>query len=150
MLEREAKLSDELGAGSLTALPIIETQAGDVSAYIPTNVISITDGQIFVEASLFVRGSGPAIDVGNSVSRVGGCAGQGDAPRRGEARLLAQYGEFEGSRSSVTARCGATSRRGNGSSSCSGNPLNARSGRGAVAVIFAGTKNTSTTSRSAT
>jgi len=74
LLERSAKLSDELGAGSLTALPIIETQAGDVSAYIPTNVISITDGQIFLETNLFYQGIRPAISVGLSVSRVGGAA----------------------------------------------------------------------------
>ncbi len=74
LLERSAKLSDELGGGSLTALPIIETQAGDVSAYIPTNVISITDGQIFLEAELFYSGVRPAINVGISVSRVGGNA----------------------------------------------------------------------------
>jgi len=74
LLERAAKLSNELGGGSLTALPIIETQAGDVSAYIPTNVISITDGQIFLEAELFFSGVRPAINVGVSVSRVGGNA----------------------------------------------------------------------------
>lgn len=74
LLERSAKLSDELGAGSLTALPIIETQAGDISAYIPTNVISITDGQIFMETNLFYQGIRPAISVGLSVSRVGGNA----------------------------------------------------------------------------
>ncbi len=74
LLERAAKLSDELGGGSLTALPIIETQAGDVSAYIPTNVISITDGQIFLETNLFHQGIRPAISVGTSVSRVGGAA----------------------------------------------------------------------------
>ncbi|HEX3082107.1 MAG TPA: F0F1 ATP synthase subunit alpha [Candidatus Saccharimonadia bacterium] len=74
LLERSAKLSDDLGAGSLTALPIIETQAGDISAYIPTNVISITDGQIFMESSLFYQGIRPAISVGLSVSRVGGAA----------------------------------------------------------------------------
>ena len=74
LLERSAKLSDELGAGSLTALPIIETQAGDISAYIPTNVISITDGQIYLDTNLFNRGQRPAIDVGISVSRVGGAA----------------------------------------------------------------------------
>ncbi len=74
LLERAAKLSDELGGGSLTALPIIETQAGDVSAYIPTNVISITDGQIFLEADLFYSGLRPAINVGISVCRVGGNA----------------------------------------------------------------------------
>ena len=74
LLERAAKLKKELGGGSLTALPIIETQAGDLSAYIPTNVISITDGQIFLEADLFNQGIRPAINVGNSVSRVGGSA----------------------------------------------------------------------------
>jgi len=74
LLERAAKLNDDLGAGSLTALPIIETQAGDISAYIPTNVISITDGQIFLETSLFYQGIRPAISVGLSVSRVGGAA----------------------------------------------------------------------------
>ena len=72
LLERAAKLNDEHGGGSLTALPIIETQAGDVSAYIPTNVISITDGQIFLETDLFYAGVRPAINVGISVSRVGG------------------------------------------------------------------------------
>ena len=74
LLERAAKLSDEMGGGSLTALPIIETKAGDISAYIPTNVISITDGQVFLQADLFYSGMRPAIDVGNSVSRVGGAA----------------------------------------------------------------------------
>ncbi|HHY16137.1 MAG TPA: F0F1 ATP synthase subunit alpha, partial [Firmicutes bacterium] len=74
LLERAAKLNDELGGGSITALPIIETQAGDISAYIPTNVISITDGQIFLESDLFHAGIRPAISVGRSVSRVGGAA----------------------------------------------------------------------------
>jgi F-type H+-transporting ATPase subunit alpha len=74
LLERAAKMSDLKGGGSLTSLPIIETQAGDISAYIPTNVISITDGQIFLEADLFNSGIRPAINVGNSVSRVGGSA----------------------------------------------------------------------------
>merc|ERR1712147_192539 len=74
LLERAAKISDDLGAGSLTALPVIETQAGDVSAYIPTNVISITDGQIFLESELFLKGIRPAINVGLSVSRVGSAA----------------------------------------------------------------------------
>ncbi len=74
LLERAAKMSDEAGAGSLTALPIIETQAGDISAYIPTNVISITDGQIFLESDLFFKGIRPAVNVGKSVSRVGGAA----------------------------------------------------------------------------
>jgi F-type H+-transporting ATPase subunit alpha len=93
LLERAAKLSDALGAGSLTALPIIETQAGDVSAYIPTNVISITDGQIFLEADLFYAGVRPAVNVGISVSRVGGSA-QTKAMKKvaGKLRLeLAQY-----------------------------------------------------------
>jgi len=93
LLERAAKLNNELGGGSLTALPIIETQAGDLSAYIPTNVISITDGQIFLESDLFHQGVRPAINVGNSVSRVGGAA-QIKAMRKvaGSLRLdLAQY-----------------------------------------------------------
>jgi len=96
LLERAAKLNNELGGGSLTALPIIETQAGDLSAYIPTNVISITDGQIFLEADLFHQGVRPAINVGNSVSRVGGSA-QIRAMRQvaGTLRLdLAQYREL--------------------------------------------------------
>ena len=96
LLERAAKLSDELGGGSLTALPIIETQAGDVSAYIPTNVISITDGQIFLESDLFYAGIRPAINVGISVSRVGGKA-QVKAMRKVAGRLrldLAQYREL--------------------------------------------------------
>ncbi|MBI3543901.1 MAG: F0F1 ATP synthase subunit alpha [Deltaproteobacteria bacterium] len=95
LLERAAKLSDKLGGGSLTALPIIETQAGDVSAYIPTNVISITDGQIYLEADLFYSGVRPAVNVGLSVSRVGGSA-QIKAMRQvaGTLRLeLAQYRE---------------------------------------------------------
>ena len=74
LLERAARMNDSLGGGSLTALPIIETQAGDVSAYIPTNVISITDGQIFLESDLFYAGIRPAVNVGISVSRVGGAA----------------------------------------------------------------------------
>ncbi len=96
LLERAAKLSDELGGGSLTALPIIETQAGDVSAYIPTNVISITDGQIYLEPDLFFAGVRPAINVGISVSRVGGNA-QTKAMKKvaGSLRLdLAQYREL--------------------------------------------------------
>lgn len=97
LLERAAKLSDDLGGGSLTALPIIETQSGDVSAYIPTNVISITDGQIFLESSLFYSGVRPAINVGISVSRVGGNA-QIKAMKQVAGRLrleLAQYRELE-------------------------------------------------------
>jgi F-type H+-transporting ATPase subunit alpha len=96
LLERAAKMSDALGAGSLTALPIIETQAGDVSAYIPTNVISITDGQIFLESDLFYSGIRPAINVGISVSRVGGSA-QTKAMKAVAGRLrltLAQYREM--------------------------------------------------------
>ena len=96
LLERAAKLNDAKGGGSLTALPIIETQAGDLSAYIPTNVISITDGQIFLESDLFHQGVRPAINVGNSVSRVGGSA-QIKAMRQvaGTLRLdLAQYREL--------------------------------------------------------
>jgi F-type H+-transporting ATPase subunit alpha len=97
LLERAAKLSDDLGGGSLTALPIIETQAGDVSAYIPTNVISITDGQIFLESDLFYSGVRPAINAGISVSRVGGNA-QIKAMKQVAGRLrldLAQYRELE-------------------------------------------------------
>ncbi len=97
LLERACKLSDELGGGSLTALPIIETQAGDISAYIPTNVISITDGQIFLNADLFYSGVRPAINVGTSVSRVGSSA-QTKAMKKVAGRLrldLAQYRELE-------------------------------------------------------
>ena len=97
LLERACKLSDELGGGSLTALPIIETQAGDVSAYIPTNVISITDGQIFLESKLFYSGIRPAVNVGISVSRVGGNA-QIKAMRKVAGRLkieLSQYRDLE-------------------------------------------------------
>jgi F-type H+-transporting ATPase subunit alpha len=97
LLERAVKLNDELGGGSLTALPIIETQAGDVSAYIPTNVISITDGQIFLEPKLFNSGVRPAINVGISVSRVGGNAQVGPMRKvAGRLRLeLSQYRELE-------------------------------------------------------
>ena len=97
LLERAAKLSNELGGGSLTALPIIETQAGDVSAYIPTNVISITDGQIFLESALFNAGNRPAVNVGLSVSRVGGAA-QTKAMKKANSNLrieLAQYKDME-------------------------------------------------------
>ena len=97
LLERSAHLSDELGGGSMTALPIVETQAGDVSAYIPTNIISITDGQIFLESNLFFSGQRPAVNVGLSVSRVGGDA-QTKAMKKaaGALRLdLAQYREME-------------------------------------------------------
>ena len=97
LLERAAKLNDELGGGSITALPIIETQAGDVSAYIPTNVISITDGQIFLESNLFNEGMRPAVNVGLSVSRVGGAA-QTKAMKKATGTLridLAQFREME-------------------------------------------------------
>jgi len=97
LLERCAKLSDELGGGSMTGLPIIETKANDVSAYIPTNVISITDGQCFLESDLFNSGVRPAINVGISVSRVGGSA-QSKAMKKVAGRLrldLAQYRELE-------------------------------------------------------
>ena len=97
LLERAAKLSDDLGGGSMTALPIIETQAGDVSAYIPTNVISITDGQIFLSKDLFNSGIKPAIDVGISVSRVGSAA-QIKAMKQVAGKLkleLAQFAELE-------------------------------------------------------
>jgi F-type H+-transporting ATPase subunit alpha len=97
LLERACKLNDENGGGSLTALPIIETQAGDISAYIPTNVISITDGQIFLESDLFYSGVRPAVDVGRSVSRVGASA-QTKAMKKVAGRLrldLSQYRELE-------------------------------------------------------
>ena len=97
LLERSSKLSDELGGGSISALPIIETQAGDVSAYIPTNVISITDGQIFLESDLFNSGMRPAVNVGLSVSRVGGAA-QTKAMKKASGTIridLAQYREME-------------------------------------------------------
>jgi F-type H+-transporting ATPase subunit alpha len=102
LLERAAKLSDDLGAGSLTALPIIETQAGDIAGYIPTNVISITDGQIFLETSLFYQGIRPAISVGSSVSRVGGdaqtkaikAAGGGLKLSLAQFRELAAFSQF--------------------------------------------------------
>jgi F-type H+-transporting ATPase subunit alpha len=97
LLERAVKLSDDQGAGSLTALPVIETQAGDISAYIPTNVISITDGQIFLETDLFYSGVRPAINVGTSVSRVGGNA-QTQAMKKVAGRLrldLSQYRELQ-------------------------------------------------------
>ena len=116
MLERAAKLNDALGGGSLTALPIIETQQGDVSAFIPTNVISITDGQVYLEPNLFFSGIRPAINVGLSVSRVGGAA-QVKAMKQvaGMLRLemaqyrelaaFAQFGsEFDGSAAGATNR----------------------------------------------
>jgi F-type H+-transporting ATPase subunit alpha len=96
LLERAAKMSDEMGGGSLTALPIIETQEGDVSAYIPTNVISITDGQIFLETDLFYQGIRPAVNVGLSVSRVGSSA-QTKAMKKVAGKIkgeLAQYREM--------------------------------------------------------
>ncbi len=97
LLERSARLSDKLGGGSMTALPIVETQAGDVSAYIPTNIISITDGQIFLESELFFEGQRPAVNIGLSVSRVGGAA-QTSALKKASGGLrltLAQYKEIE-------------------------------------------------------
>lgn len=97
LLERAAKLNDEHGGGSITAFPIIETQSGDISAYVPTNVISITDGQIFLEPSLFYKGIRPAFDIGNSVSRVGGSA-QIKSMKKNAGRLkleLAQFRELE-------------------------------------------------------
>jgi F-type H+-transporting ATPase subunit alpha len=97
LLERAAKMSDAEGAGSLTALPVIETQAGDISAYIPTNVISITDGQIFLETDLFFKGIRPAVNVGASVSRVGSAA-QIKAMKQVAGRIkldLAQYREMQ-------------------------------------------------------
>jgi F-type H+-transporting ATPase subunit alpha len=97
LLERACKLNDELGGGSMTALPVIETQAGDVAAYIPTNVISITDGQIFLQSDLFFSGVRPAVNVGISVSRVGSSA-QTKAMKKVAGRLrldLAQYRELE-------------------------------------------------------
>jgi F-type H+-transporting ATPase subunit alpha len=94
LLERAAKLSDELGGGSMTALPIIETQAGDVSAYIPTNVISITDGQIFLSSDLFNSGLRPAINAGISVSRVGGAA-QIKAMKKVAGKLKLELAQFD-------------------------------------------------------
>jgi F-type H+-transporting ATPase subunit alpha len=97
LLERAAKLNEEHGGGSITALPIIETQAGDISAYVPTNVISITDGQIFLESSLFHKGIRPAFNIGNSVSRVGGSA-QIKSMKKNAGNLkleLAQFRELE-------------------------------------------------------
>ena len=97
LLERSSRLNEENGGGSITALPIIETQAGDVSAYIPTNVISITDGQIFLESDLFFSGMRPAVNVGLSVSRVGGAAQTKEMKKAaGSIRIdLAQYREME-------------------------------------------------------
>ncbi|MBR6427415.1 MAG: F0F1 ATP synthase subunit alpha, partial [Clostridia bacterium] len=97
LLERSAQLSDDMGGGSMTALPIVETQSGDVSAYIPTNIISITDGQIFLDGELFYSGQRPAVNVGLSVSRVGGAA-QTNVMKKsvGALRLdLAQYREMQ-------------------------------------------------------
>ena len=111
LLERSCRLSDELGGGSITALPIIETQAGDVSAYIPTNVISITDGQIFLESELFFSGVRPAVNVGLSVSRVGGNA-QIKAMKKvagtlkidqAQFRELESFSKFGGEMDAVTA-----------------------------------------------
>ncbi len=113
LLERAARLSPEYGGGSLTALPIIETQAGDVSAYVPTNVISITDGQIYLESDLFASGIRPAINAGLSVSRVGGAA-QTKAMRKvaGGMRLgLAQYRELQAFAQFGTAELDNATRR---------------------------------------
>jgi F-type H+-transporting ATPase subunit alpha len=93
LLERAARMADEFGGGSLTALPVIETQAGDVSAYIPTNVISITDGQIFLESDLFYAGIRPALNIGISVSRVGGSA-QTKAMKKVAGRLKLELSQF--------------------------------------------------------
>src|SRR5574338_313182 len=93
LLERAAKLSEERGGGSLTALPIIETQAGDISAYIPTNVISITDGQIFLESDLFYAGIRPAVNPGLSVSRVGGSA-QTKAMKQVAGKMKLELAQF--------------------------------------------------------
>jgi len=113
LLERAAKLAPEYGGGSLTALPIIETQAGDMSAYIPTNVISITDGQIYLETDLFNAGIRPALNVGLSVSRVGGSA-QRRAMRQVAGRLrldLAQYRELQAFAQFGTAELDPATRR---------------------------------------
>jgi F-type H+-transporting ATPase subunit alpha len=113
LLERAAKLAPEYGGGSMTALPIIETQAGDVSAYVPTNVISITDGQIYLESDLFASGIRPAINAGLSVSRVGGAA-QTKSMRKvaGGMRLgLAQYRELQAFAQFGTAELDAATRR---------------------------------------
>src|SRR3978361_1849329 len=98
LLERAVKLNDELGGGSLTALPIIETQASDVSAYIPTNVISITDGQIFLESDLFFSGQRPAVNAGISVSRVGGAA-QIAAMKKVAGKLRLELAQYRGAAS---------------------------------------------------
>jgi len=113
LLERAAKLSAEFGGGSLTALPIVETQANDVSAYIPTNVISITDGQIYLESDLFNAGQRPAINIGLSVSRVGSAA-QTKAMKQVAGRLrgdLAQYGELQAFAQFGTSDLDALTRR---------------------------------------
>jgi proton translocating ATP synthase F1 alpha subunit len=110
LLERAAKLSDELGGGSLTALPVIETQAGDVSAYIPTNLISITDGQIYLQTTLFFQGVRPAVDVGISVSRVGGSA-QIKAMRRSPASSSSTSRSTANSRRSPSSRAISTRTR---------------------------------------
>jgi F-type H+-transporting ATPase subunit alpha len=146
LLERSAKVSDELGAGSMTALPIIETQAGDVSAFIPTNVISITDGQVFLEPSLFFAGVRPSINVGISVSRVGGAA-QVKAMKQvaGTLRLdLAQYRElaaFAGFGSDLDAATQAQLTRGERLVEILKQPqYQPLSMEKQVTIIFAGTK----------
>ena len=133
LLERSAKLSDALGGGSLTALPVIETKAGDISAYIPTNVISITDGQVFLESDLFYSGVRPAINVGNSVSRVGGNAQITGHALRGRARSRRTSPSFATSRRSPPSGPNSTrSRRpswtaATGSPKCSSSPRTLRS-----------------------
>jgi F-type H+-transporting ATPase subunit alpha len=146
LLERATKLSDENGAGSLTALPVIETQEGDVSAYIPTNVISITDGQIYLEPDLFYKGVRPAINVGISVSRVGGAA-QVKAMKKiaGSLRLdLAAFRELEAFAqlgTELDAATQASSTAAPGWSSCSSSRSTSRTTTvDQILSIFAGTK----------
>ena len=156
LLERAAKLSDENGAGSLTALPIIETKAGDISAYIPTNVISITDGQVYVQEALFKSGVRPAVDVGNSVSRVGGAAQiKSMKAVAGTLKLdLAQFRELEAFAtfgSELDAVSAAQLARGYRLVELLKQPLNhPMPVEEQVVSIFAGTAATSTTSRSPT
>jgi F-type H+-transporting ATPase subunit alpha len=146
LLERAAKLSDELGGGSLTAIPIIETQAGDISSYIPTNVISITDGQIYLESDLFYGGTRPAINSGLSVSRVGGKA-QEKAMRQVASQLrldLAQYRElasFTQFGSDIDKAAQAQLNRGQRMSEILKQPqFNTLSMAKEVMIIYAGTK----------
>ena len=151
LLERAAKLNDEKGGGSLTALPFIETQAGDVSAYIPTNVISITDGQIYLEADLFNSNVRPAINVGLSVSRVGGSA-QTKAMQSGRRRLAARSGAVPRPRGVRAVRlrsrqsvAGAVeSRQAPGGNSEAGPVFSRCRSKSRSSIIFAGTKGFST------